>query len=151
MLTKQSPKITRKNLATKKIALVVSRFNSEITESMYTKCVQALVKAGMKKKNIFTQYVPGALEIPLAAKRIIKSKKPHVVIALGCVIKGDTYHFELVANECARGCMQVMLETNTPIVFEVLATYNKKQAAKRAGDDGFNKGIEAALTALELV
>ena len=133
------------------IAIVVSQFNSKITDSLLDKCLATLIKAGVKKSNIKIQKVPGALEIPLACQKLAKTKKYKAIIALGAVIKGDTYHFELVANECVRGCMEVMLKYEIPIIFEVLATYNKAQALKRASNNKFNKGIEAANAALELI
>ena len=152
MLTKQKKSIHyNTNLANKKIAIVVSQFNNKITGSLLDKCLETLMKAGFKKSNIKIQKVPGALEIPLACQRLAKSKKYKAIIALGAVIKGDTYHFELVANECVRGCMEVMLKYEVPIIFEVLATYNKAQALKRASNNKFNKGIEAANAAVELI
>ena len=95
--------------------------------------------------------VPGALEIPVCASIISKKKIYDAIIAIGAVIKGETYHFELVANECGRGCMNVALESGTPVIFEVLCVNNIRQAKARAGNNDKNKGIEAAITALKML
>lgn len=133
-----------------KIAIIRSEFNPLITKNLEQYCLKSLKQQGVKRGNITTFLVPGALEIPIAAKLLAKSKRYHVIIALGAIIKGDTYHFELVANECARGCMDVVLEYEIPVIFEVLATYTKKQAQIRSGNDKNNKGIEAAAAALKI-
>lgn len=128
------------------LAIIKSEYNKEITDGLLKKCLETLFKRGVKKKDIDIVNVPGAFEIPLAAKKLAKKKKYDALIALGCVIKGDTDHFELVVNECARGVMNVMLEYETPIIYEVLACYNEKDARKR-----IRKGEEAAYTALEIL
>ena len=114
------------------------------------KCVETLMKNGIARGKITVAYVPGAFEIPLACQRLAKSRKYAALIALGVIIKGDTYHFELVANECARGVMQVMLAHDIPIIFEVLAGA-REDMIKRALDDEYNKGIEAARGAAQLL
>ena len=91
------------------------------------------------------------MEIPIVAQNIAKAKKADIIIALGVVVKGDTYHFEIVANECARGCMDVALKYNVPVIFEVIPVYNLAQARKRAGANNQNKGREAGLAALKML
>ncbi|MDD5068090.1 MAG: 6,7-dimethyl-8-ribityllumazine synthase [Candidatus Pacebacteria bacterium] len=133
-----------------KIGIVRSVFNSEMTESLEDACRKTLLKAGVQEKNITTTTVPGALEIPITAQTLAKKKRYDVLIALGVVFKGDTYHFELVANESARGCMDVSLKWNIPIICQILSVYNMQQAKARTGNNGFNKGIEAAHGALAI-
>src|SRR3989344_3271366 len=153
MLKKQTekieipPKIARES----RIAIIRSEFNSQITESLERHCLKILLSAGIKRSQIKLYQVPGSLEIPVTAQRIAQKRRTDLIIALGAVIRGDTYHFELVANECARGCMNVALEFNIPVIFEVLAAYNLTQAAKRAGNNKMNKGREAALVALKML
>ena len=142
-----SPKIAREA----RIAIVRSEFNPQITESLERHCLKMLASAGIKDSQIKLYQVPGSLEIPLTAQMIAQKKGANIIIALGAVIRGDTYHFELVANECARGCVDVSLKYGVPIIFEVLATYNLAQAAKRAGNDRMNKGREAAIAALKML
>ena len=153
MLKKQTekieipPKIVRES----RIAIIRSEFNSQITESLERHCLKILLSAGIKRSQIKLYQVPGSLEIPVTAQRIAQKRRTDLIIALGAVIRGDTYHFELVANECARGCMDVSLKYGIPIIFEVLATYNSAQATKRAANDSNNKGREAAIAALKML
>lgn len=141
----------RKNVSRLRIAIIRGEYNREITLSLEKKCVETLQAAGISLKNIRSFAVPGCFEIPIAAQRLAAQQKYDALIALGAVIKGDTYHFELVVNECARGIMDVSLRHDVPIIFEVLATYNRRDAERRAGNNKFNKGIEAAQTALSLL
>lgn len=134
-----------------RLAIIRADYNHEITLSLERKCVEALREGGVSAKNIDLYSVPGCFEIPLAAKRLASLGRYHALIALGAVIRGETHHFGLVANECARGVMQVSLEHNLPIIFEVLATYHRRDALRRAGDDDLNKGREAAQSALSLL
>jgi 6,7-dimethyl-8-ribityllumazine synthase len=145
------PVLNRKQVSRFRIAIVRSEYNREITLSLEKKCVETLLAAGVPKKNVRVFAVPGCFEIPILAQRLAARKKVDTIIALGAVIKGDTYHFELVVNECARGIMDVSLRHDLPIIFEVLATYNRRDAARRAGNNKSNKGIEAAQTALSLL
>jgi 6,7-dimethyl-8-ribityllumazine synthase len=145
------PALAPKDIARFRIATIRGEYNRDITLSLEKKCVETLAAAGVPQKNIRTFAVPGCFEIPILAQRLALQKKYDALIALGAVIKGDTYHFELVVNECARGIMDVSLRHDLPIVFEVLATYNKRDAVRRAGNNKFNKGIEAAQTALSLL
>jgi 6,7-dimethyl-8-ribityllumazine synthase len=146
-----NPALTRKNISRFRIAIIRAEYNREITLSLEEKCVETLLAEGVQEKNIRNFAVPGCFEIPILAQRLASQKKYDVLIALGAVIKGDTYHFELVVNECARGIMDVSLRHDLPIIFEVLATYNKRDAVRRAGNNKLNKGIEAAQTALSLL
>lgn len=134
-----------------KIAIVGSMFWEEITESLEKHCIETLKEKGVTEKNITIIHVPGALEIPLAVQMLAQKKTYHVIITFGAIVKGDTYHFEQVANECIRGCMDVSREYNIPVIYEVLAVYKIEDAVTRATSKDENKGIEAALTALEMV
>lgn len=138
------------NAETKKIGIVVSKFNAFITERLLTSTVETLKKAGVQGRNISVVWVPGALEIPFFCKRLAEKRKYDALIALGCVIRGGTYHFECVAQEVTRGISQVSLETKTPIATAVLTVDNLEQAIDRAGLKAGNKGADAALTALEI-
>ena len=146
-----NPALTLRDASRFRIAIIRGEYNREITLSMEKKCVETLIAAGVKEKNIRVFAVPGCFEIPILAQRLAAQKKADAIIALGAVIKGDTYHFELVVDECARGVMDVSLRHDVPIIFEVLATYNKRDAERRAGNNKFNKGIEAAETALSML
>ena len=153
MLKKHTEKVSilKAALSKAKIAIVRAQFNADFTESLEKHCLATLLEHGVKKGQILQFQVPGSLEIPIIAQNIAKAKKANIIIALGVVIKGDTYHFEIVANECARGCMDVALKYNVPIIFEVIPVYNLAQAKKRAGNNNQNKGREAALAALKML
>jgi 6,7-dimethyl-8-ribityllumazine synthase len=143
--------LARSVAARARLAVIRAEYNSEITRSLEKKCVESLIAGGIRAKNIRIFAVPGCLEIPILAQRLAAQKRYDALIALGAVIRGETYHFELVADGCARGVMEVSLRYNVPIIFEVLATYNRRDAARRAGNNNLNKGIEAARTALSLL
>lgn len=134
-----------------RIAVVRSEFNQLITQSLEDNCLRVLLQKGVERENIKIYRVPGALEIPITAQKIAKRKIADVIITLGAVIRGETYHFDLVANECTRGCMDVALKYNIPVIFEVLVAYNLKQAKERSANNDKNKGREAAITALKMV
>lgn len=134
-----------------RIGVIRSEYYREMTERLRKKCVETLVRAGIPVANIDQVAVPGCFEIPVAAQRLAASGRYDALIALGVIIRGDTHHFDLVANECARGAMQVSLQQHVPVIFEVLATYNRRDAACRSANDSLNKGIEAANTALSLL
>lgn len=133
-----------------KIAIVKSNYYPQFTKSLEAGCRKYLVAAGLKEKNIVTFDVAGSWEIPLIVKKLAQAKLFDGIIALGVIIKGETYHFEMIANECARTLMSISLEFNTPIAFEVLATYNLAQAKKRSIGK-YNRGIEAAKAMLETI
>lgn len=134
-----------------RFAIVVARWNSEITEALLNGALRALQRHGVADGNITVVRVPGAFELPLAASKVAKSGQYAAVICLGCVIRGGTPHFEYVCRECTRGIGEVALKENLPIAFGVLTTDDLQQALDRAGDNEENKGEEAALTALEMV
>jgi len=129
--------------------IVVSRFNSFICERLLEGAVDALVRHGGDDKNIHVARVPGAFEIPLAAKKMVESGKYHAIICLGAVIRGSTPHFDFVASEVSKGVASVSLESGVPIAFGVLTTDTIEQAVERAGTKAGNKGFEAAVTAIE--
>lgn len=133
-----------------KIGVVVSQFNSNITEPMLKGALETLLENKVKKENIKVIWVPGSFEIPLACQRLAKSKKFDALVAIGCVIKGETDHFYYICNEVSRGIMNAMLNFNIPIGFGVLTTQNLKQAEVRSRGKE-NKGREAAEAALAMV
>jgi len=130
-----------------KFAVVVARFNSGITDKLLEGAREALEKSGAAAIEVF--YVPGAFELPLAAKWLAHGGYS-AIIALGAVIRGETPHFDFVAGEAARGLQQVALECNIPVAFGVLTTDTMEQAAARAGGKHGNKGYDAAMTAIEM-
>lgn len=134
----------------KKFAIVISRFNEYITGRLLDGAITTLRKAGVLEKNIHIVWVPGGLEVPLFCKKLKAQKKYDAIIALCCVIRGGTYHFECVSNELTRGIDQVALETGTPIATGVITADNLEQAIDRAGLKAGNKGEQAALAALEI-
>ena len=134
-----------------KFALVAGRFNDFITERLIGGAVDYLTRHGAEREDLTLVKVPGAFEIPLAAKKLAASGKFDGVICLGAVIRGATPHFEYVANECVKGLAHVMLETNVPVGFGVLTVDTLEQAIERAGSKAGNKGVEAAAAVLEMV
>jgi len=135
----------------KKIAVVVSQFNEFITKRLLEGCLEELIKCGVSKNNITVAEVPGAFEIPVTALRFAKKKTVDAVICLGAVIRGETFHFELVAEGSAQGLMRVSLITGKPIICGILTTETIDQANKRSEEKGDNKGRDAANVALEMI
>lgn len=133
------------------IAIISSTYRPEITKNLVRHCVKTLEEKGVTKTQQQIVYVPGSLEIPLIAKKLAQKKKCDAIIAFGAVLKGKTYHFEQVANECIRGCMQVSYDYGIPVIFEVLCVYNPKDALERATGKEDNRGVEGALTALRMI
>ncbi|MFH1833173.1 MAG: 6,7-dimethyl-8-ribityllumazine synthase [Candidatus Levyibacteriota bacterium] len=133
-----------------KIALVLSNYYPEVVKGMEDSCIDYLVKSGVKKENINVFYAPGSWELPIIAKHAVKTKKYDAIGAFGVIVKGDTYHFDLVSSECARGLMDIALEFETPVINEVLAVCDIKDAKKRAFGEN-SKGIEAAIAILESI
>ncbi|OYU95477.1 MAG: 6,7-dimethyl-8-ribityllumazine synthase [Bacteroidetes bacterium B1(2017)] len=133
------------------IGLVVADWNPEITHSMRDAAIDFLKAQGLKATQITCVPVPGTFELPLAAQWMAEQKKIDAVIAIGCVIQGETRHFDFICSACAQGITEVGLKTNKPIIFGVLTTDNLKQAKERAGGKHGNKGIEAADTALKML
>ncbi|MEI7591753.1 MAG: 6,7-dimethyl-8-ribityllumazine synthase [Actinomycetes bacterium] len=134
-----------------RIAVVCARFNDLITNRMLEGTLGGLAVHGVKESDVTVAWVPGAFEIPVAAKQCAGSGEFDAIITLGAVIRGDTAHFEYVAGPCAEGIQLAALETGVPIIFGVLTTENLDQALQRSDLDGDNKGEEAARTALEMV
>jgi len=134
------------------IAIVISRFNSFINESLLAGAIDTLKRFGeVSEDNITVVRVPGAVELPLITKRVAATKKYDAIIALGTVIRGGTPHFEFVAGECNKGLAQVAMDYDIPVAFGVLTTDTIEQAIERAGTKAGNKGSEAALGALEMI
>ena len=133
-----------------KIGIVVSKFNDNITKPMFDGSLETLKENKVKVENIKTVWVPGSFEIPLACQRLAETKKFDALVAIGCVIKGETDHFYYICNEVSRGTMDVMLKFDIPIGFGVLTTQNLKQARARSRGKE-NKGREAAEAALAVV
>ena len=129
--------------------IIVSRFNSFISERLLEGAVDALVRHGGDDTNIHVARVPGAFEIPLAAKKMADSGKYNAIICLGAVIRGSTPHFDYVASEVSKGVASVSLDSGIPIAFGVLTTDTIEQVVERAGTKSGNKGFEAAVTAIE--
>ena len=134
-----------------KFAILVSRFNKFISSRLLDAALDALQRHGCTPGNITVIWVPGAWELPLTARRTANSHRFDAVICLGCVIRGDTPHFDYVAGESAKGIAQVSLETDVPIAFGVLTTNTLDEAVNRAGAKAGNKGADAAITAIEMV
>jgi 6,7-dimethyl-8-ribityllumazine synthase len=130
-----------------RIGIVVSRFNIDVGEGLLGACTAELIKRGVKENDMILVTVPGALEVPLALQKLANSGKYDALIALGAVIKGDTYHFELVCNESASGISAVQLDFGIPIANAILTAYTDDQAIQRMS----TKGMEAAQVAIEMV
>lgn len=127
-----------------KFAILVSQFNPEINEGLFQGAIQFLKEKDISEKKIHRFEVPGAFELPLVAQKLARSGKYSGVICLGCVIKGETAHFEFISAGTSYGLMQAMLKTQVPIAFGVLTTYSRQQAQERSQDNPENKGREAA-------
>ncbi len=134
-----------------RIAIVAARFNEVVTTALVDGALGALGKAGVEDDDVTVVWVPGAFEIPAVTRRLADGGMVDAVICLGAVIRGETAHFELVANEAARGIAEVTRSTGVPCIFEVLATDDLAQAQSRAGGSHGNKGWEAAMAAIEMV
>jgi 6,7-dimethyl-8-ribityllumazine synthase len=134
-----------------RFGLIVSRFNDFISSKLVEGAVDALKRHGATEEQLLLVKVPGAFEIPLAAKKLAESGKVDAVICLGAVIRGSTPHFDYVAAEVSKGIAVVALDTKVPVAFGVLTTDNLEQAIERAGTKSGNKGWDAALAAMEMV
>ena len=133
-----------------RFAIVVSRFNSFITERLISGALDALHRSGASDDNVELVRVPGSWEMPVVASALVQQKRHDAIICLGAVIRGETPHFDYVAGEAAKGLAQTSLATGIPIAFGVLTTNTLDQAIDRAGAKGGNKGFEAAMTAIEM-
>jgi len=134
-----------------KFGIVVSRFNSFIVESLLSGSIDTILRHGGSEDNIEIVRVPGAMEIPLAAQRMARSKKYQAIVALGAVIRGGTPHFDFVASENVKGLAHVSLDNDIPVAFGVLTVDTIEQAIERAGTKAGNKGHEATISAIEMV
>ncbi len=134
-----------------RFAIVAARFNELIVDRLVEGAIDALRRHGVAEGNILLAKAPGAFELPLLCQRIAASGKVEAVIALGCVIRGATPHFDFVAGEAAKGCGAVATSTGVPVAFGVLTTESIEQAIERAGTKAGNKGADAAMAAIEMV
>jgi len=134
----------------RKVAIVAARFNDFIVASLLKGATAAWLERGGPAEDLLIARVPGAFELPVAARRLALSGRYDAVVALGCVIRGDTPHFDYVAGECARGLQLASLETGVPIIFGVLTVETVEQALERAATTAGNKGGEAMAAALEM-
>ncbi len=141
-------KLTAKNM---KIAIVVARFNEFITSKLLSGCIDCLIRHEAADEDLTVAWVPGAFEIPMVAKKLAESGKYDAVICLGAVIRGATPHFDYVCAEASKGIAQVSMQTGVPVAFGVLTTENIQQAVERAGTKAGNKGVDCAMTAMEMV
>jgi 6,7-dimethyl-8-ribityllumazine synthase len=138
------------NAAGLRFGIVVSRFNSFITERLLAAAVDALARAGAAGKDVDVVHVPGSFELPLAAKKLAATGKYDALIAVGCVLRGETAHYDYVCSETARGLQLAQMDSGLPIIFCVLTCDTLEQAIDRAGLKGGNKGFEAGLAAIEM-
>src|SRR3954471_22661968 len=135
----------------RRFAVVASRFNQTIVERLVDGALDALVRHGVAADDVDVVWVPGAWELPIAARKLLQSERYNALVAVGAVIRGDTPHFEYVAGEASRGLADASAEYDTPIGFGLLTCDNQEQAEARAGGAHGNKGWDAALAALEMV
>lgn len=133
------------------IGIVVSAWNTEITDSLKKGAIDTLIENGVKEENIIIKYVPGSFELPLGAQLLIENSDVDAVICIGCVIQGETRHFEFICNAVAQNICKVSLDYTIPVIFGVLTTENLQQAKDRSGGKFGNKGIEAAITAIKMI
>ena len=147
------PKIVEGKIVAKgmKFGIVASRFNDFISSRLIEGAIDTLLRAGADEKDIMVYKVPGAFELPLAAKKLAKSARFDAIICLGAVIRGATPHFEYISAEVSKGIASVGLEAEIPVVFGVLTTDTIEQAIERAGTKSGNKGADAAMSAIEMV
>ena len=134
-----------------KFGIVVSEWNAEITSALAEGAYKALIKWGAAEKDIQIKYVPGAFELPLGAQFFLNSGQVEAVICIGCVIQGDTKHFDFICEAVSNGIKDLNLKYNIPVIFGVLTTNTLEQAKDRAGGIHGNKGEEAAITAIKMV
>ncbi|HFE38099.1 MAG TPA: 6,7-dimethyl-8-ribityllumazine synthase [Gammaproteobacteria bacterium] len=134
-----------------KFGIAISRFNSFITESLLSGCVDTLKRHGASEGDLTVVRVPGAFELPFVVQRMAKSNHYDAIIVLGAVIRGGTPHFDYVAGECTKGIGQIALQQDIPVAFGVLTVDTIEQAIERAGTKAGNKGGEAAMSAIEMV
>jgi 6,7-dimethyl-8-ribityllumazine synthase len=139
------------DLSKRKFAIIVAEWNDEITEALFEGALASLLAHGVKKTSVIRKNVPGTFELSLAALWMAEEKKIDAVICLGCVIQGETPHFDYICQAVAYGITEAGLKARKPVIFGVLTTLNKQQALDRAGGKYGNKGEEAALTAIKML
>jgi 6,7-dimethyl-8-ribityllumazine synthase len=139
------------DMSSKKFGIIVSEWNEDVTESLYSGALQTLLDNGVKKVNIIRKNVPGSFELTLAAQWLAQDEKIDAVICLGCVIQGETRHFDFICSAVAHGITEVSLKYNKPVIFGVLTPNTQQQALDRAGGKHGNKGDEAAITAIKML
>lgn len=139
------------NLPDARIAIISARFNRFIVDQLEAGCIDVLLRQGIAESRLAIVRVPGAFELPVAARRLADTGNYEAIVALGCVIRGGTAHFEYVAGTCADGLARVATDTGIPVAFGVLTVDNIAQAIERAGTKAGNKGADAALSALEMI
>jgi len=144
-------KKTDLNITNSKIAIVVSEWNDTVTDALAQGAIALLEEYQISSKQYQVHYVPGTFELATAASMIIKTQKVNAVICLGCVIQGETRHFDFICNATANAIAQLGIKTRIPVIFGVLTTDNLQQALDRAGGKHGNKGTEAAITALKMI
>jgi len=149
--TLKSGKFKSVNLSSKKFAIVVAEWNEDVTEALYEGAVASLLAHGVKKKNIIRKTVPGSFELTLGGLWMAEKKDVAAVLCIGCIIQGDTPHFDYICKAVANGITEVNIKTKKPVIFGVLTTLDKNQALERAGGKHGNKGEEAALTAIQML
>ena len=135
----------------KKIGIAVAKWNPEVTGALYNGAVETLKQHGVLPEDIFTYDVPGSFELPLGAQWLLERKGVDAAICLGCVIQGETRHFDFICQGVSQGIIDLNLKYNKPVIFGVLTTENQQQALDRAGGKHGNKGTEAAVTALQML
>jgi 6,7-dimethyl-8-ribityllumazine synthase len=140
-----------KNISDRKFGIVVAEWNSEVTEALYSGTIETLLQNGAAKEHIIRKTVPGSYELTLGAQWLAEHEEIDAVICLGCVIQGETPHFDYICQAVANGITHVGLKFNKPVIFGVLTTLNHQQALDRAGGKHGNKGDEAAATAIKML
>ena len=135
----------------KMVGIVVSEWNTPVTESLLKGAIDTLIAAGMREDDIIVEYVPGTVELTFGAKVLIEETLVHAVIVLGCVIQGETRHFDYVCDSVTQGVTKLNLNYPTPVIFGVLTTNNQEQAEARAGGTHGNKGEDCAIAALKMI
>lgn len=139
------------DMSGKKVGIVVAEWNSEVTEALYSGALDTLLKNGVKKENVIRRTVPGTFELSLGAQWLADRRDIDAVVCLGCVIQGETRHFDFICQAVSYGLTEVGLKYNKPVIFGVLTTENQQQALARAGGKHGNKGDEAAITAIKML
>ena len=139
------------DIKSKKFGIVVSEWNNEITHALMSGAIETLLKYGAKKENIIIKYVPGSFELPLGAQTLAQIQNIDAVLCLGCVIQGETPHFDFICNAVAQGITTLNIKFHKPVVFGVLTTQTLQQAIDRSGGKHGNKGDEAAMTGIKML